>query len=125
MGFVSEPDEPSARILRDLPRRKVAFVIVVVAANFAVVGVLRGRVVREQRLRAGVSYKPRRTPEEVIDRLDGRVPCPCCGRTFHTISQEAMCERSRCDSLNRTLGLPFVAPWDWTAEEWREAFPWK
>jgi len=115
---VIEPDDGGAfrPVLRELPRRRLAFLLAVVLANIALVIVLQGQRIREQRLRSGTYYAKA--------RLDGR-PCRYCGRMLHTISQSAMCDRRRADRLNRTVGLPFVAPWSWTGDEWQQTVLWK
>lgn len=58
-------NEPTTlrKIARELPRRKVALVMLVVLVNLAVVTFLRGRAVAEERNR----YRPVFTISEVFD----------------------------------------------------------
>jgi hypothetical protein len=71
------------QILRELPRKEVALLLLVVAVNVACVVGWRGCVVEHKR---GLS-----------NSLCSWPTCPCIG---------------------------FVPPWNWTAQDCRETWPW-
>jgi hypothetical protein len=91
-----EVDEPTTtrHILRELPRKKVALVLLVVVVNASLLVWIRGCRIGRKRAEESpwtglVSFRPK-------------------GESFG--SAEA----------------PFVPPWEWTADEWRETvWPWR
>ena len=87
-------------ILRELPRWRVAFVLLVVFVNVGVVTYWRGCVVGRWRF-------------EAAD--------PIC-LTFLTPEDRAEVIAAREIEAARA---PFVPPWDWSRSEWAETFAWQ
>jgi hypothetical protein len=90
------------RILRELPRRRVALVLLVVVVNLGAVAYLRARAIGRARLQAFVSRPP--------------------WGTMPTTLYEARWALAQGDFRE----FPVPAPWDWTADEWRDTvWPWR
>jgi hypothetical protein len=99
----SDDDETTLRrLLRDLPRRNVALVLLVVVVNLAVVVALRGHAIERARLQALVSRPPL--------------------ETMPTTLYEARWALAQGDFRD----FPSPPPWEWTSTEWRDmVWPWK
>jgi hypothetical protein len=117
------PPGPFRRILREFPRRKIALVLVVVVVNLGVVTCLRGRAIAEARYASPSTW----------DSVDGgwdfewQDAGGTGGRgSSNSPQRRAAYRREMIAAGGAPWRLTFVAPWEWTAEEWRHTvWPWK
>jgi hypothetical protein len=91
---VSEEQSRLRLVLRELPKRKCLLVLLIVVVNMGILTYLRGRA---------ISRKRRIFPSVVFIVLPGE--------TFE-------------ETVDRAYPPRFIPPWQWTANEWRETFPW-
>jgi hypothetical protein len=88
--MISEPTT-ARHILRELPRKRVALVLLVVFINLPFVAYWRGCVIDHERVEAELA--------------------------------RARASRIQVGLFTHYKGC--IPPWEWTADKWRETWPWK
>jgi hypothetical protein len=103
------------RIVRELPRKRVALVLLVVVVNVGLVTWIRG---------CGIG----RVRSAAVPRINLSVFCSGGFGGCIAHAQPWPCPGAAVRNPVATISVPtthFVPPWQWTTHEWRETLQWK
>ncbi len=118
----TQTDEPSdlGKILRELPGKKVAFVVLVVAIHLNVAVYLRGRAIGWDR--DGTRFDM----DAAMDEIGSRMGPTVVGDTWEEVRRrERELQWPRREPVTPRHAY-FVPPWQWAADEWRGSiWPWR